>query len=144
MDEKNRITESDLIYQMNKNVVQQGSFLGIPYRRWIEAIVFASIGAGIICIINFTALVKGIAGTMAFVSLFGIFLRGIMNRSITEVLIDEIKFQKNKRVLHLRGPEYVRKKREFRSIGGNQSHAAELWEKGKSILIGWAKDHRNK
>ena len=43
-------------------------------------------------------------------TLFTVFVKGYKNRSIFEFIRDEIRFKKRRRVLHLRGVEYKRKK----------------------------------
>lgn len=119
-------------YYYNDNVIKQGQIFGINTRNWIEGIVFSLFVDAIIININFTPLVKLVAcGVLSVAIVFGC-CNGIKNRSVIEVLIDEIKFLTNRRKLHLMGPEYEKRHKDFSKMGEGQNNAERLWKKTKS------------
>ncbi len=129
-------------YPLSKNVIRQGVFLGYPIRNWIEGIIFGGIAIFIIQHIPFTTLAN-IVFTLLWggaATVFGI--RGIKNRSVTEMIIDQIKYLKNKRKAHLRGPEYVRNKKEFKEYNIKYSTVAEQFLAGtREKLLEFAYKH---
>lgn len=98
------------VYHLTKNVIEHSKVMGIGKRNIVEAIIFTFLILAIIQLIPFTNLVKII--TSIVLGAFSIFLNivGIKHRSITEIVVAELRFRKNRRRLHLRGPEYVREK----------------------------------
>lgn len=118
-------------YEIIPNVYETGTLFGIRKRNWIEAFSFGGIAVGLIQLIPFTDLVNGIVSVSVFSAIFAINLRGILNRSITEIISAELRFKKNKRILHLRGPEYVKKKQDFSMYGGDESNGQVIIKKFK-------------
>lgn len=113
-------SNSKLITTLTPNVIKTGYILGKPRRNWIEAIIVDAIFIAILFIIPFTSTVRNIILLIIGPSIFYFFYRGIMNRSVIEMLTAEYRFLKNRRVLHLRGPEYVKKKQSLSNyIGGD-------------------------
>ncbi len=129
-------------YPLSKNVIRQGEFLGYPIRNWIEGLVFGGIAVFVIQHIPFTTLAS-IVFTLLWggaATVFGI--RGIKNRSVTEMLMDQLKYLKNKRKAHLRGPEYVRNKKEFKEYNIKYSTVAEqLLAGAREKLLEFAYKH---
>ncbi len=109
MSEKQKEDEEYCVL-ITQNVINQNDIIGIPRRRWIEAIVFTFLFIMIISLIPFTSVVKNVILLVFGGGLLFLCLHGIKERSITEILISEIKFQKKKRILHLAGPEFKRQK----------------------------------
>lgn len=142
MTENNQSNENNEIsFIFTINIVDTGAFLGIPWRRWIEGLCFGGVGVLIICAINFTSLVKTIISLIVFFTLFFFGVKGIMNRSITEMLLAEIKFWKNRRELHLSGPEYLRSKK-TKITGEGKSNGEEIANRIKARLIEFARQQR--
>lgn len=129
-------------YPLSKNIIRQGVILGYPVRNWIEGIVFGGIAIFIIQHIPFTTLANFVFTILwgGAATAFGI--RGIKNRSVTEMLIDQVKYIKNKRKAHLRGPEYVRNKKEFKEYNIKYSTVAEqLLAGAREKLLEFAYKH---
>ena len=112
-------------YPLSKNIIRQGVFLGKPVRNWIEGIVFGGVTIAVIQQIPFTTLANIVFTALWGGSAAAFGIRGIKNRSVTEMLIDQVKYIKNKRKAHLRGPEYVRNKKEFKEYNIKYSTVAE-------------------
>ncbi len=122
-------------YRISGNVVKESSILGIPLRNWIEGAVFALIVFWIIQQIPFTTTVKNIFRVIYCGAVFIGGLIGIKNRAVTEFLVDEIKFLKNRRRLHLRGPEYERNKKEYKHYEvGHSSIARRKFDEAMARL----------
>lgn len=102
--------EEEYSVPITQNVMNQNEVIGIPKRRWIEGIVFTFLFFMIISLIPFTSVVKNVILLVFGGGLFFLCIHGIKDRSITEIFISEIKFQKRKRILHLVGPEFKRQK----------------------------------
>ena len=99
------------VYTLTKNVVNRSKFLGMEKRNLVEAIIFTALVLYIVNVaIPFTPLVKIICSLVLGIFTFALNIIGIKKRSLTEILVAEIKFRQNRRRLHLRGPEYVRKR----------------------------------
>lgn len=96
-------------YTLTKNVLTKGKHFGVNDRNWAEAFVFSIIVATIILAIPFTEIVTKVSLFVLLPIVFGLNLKGIKHRSLTEMLKAEIKFRQNRRRLHFRGPQYVRK-----------------------------------
>ena len=106
--------ENDPLYtRLNRNVITKGKTFGIPNHNIVEAIFFVFLVVLIILSINFTKLVTNICLIILvpIVSIF--FLRGLKSRSVLQLLISEIKFRINRKIIHLRSPEYVRKENRY-------------------------------
>ena len=131
-----------IAYPLSKNIIRQGVILGRPTRNWIEGIIFGGVTIAIIQHIPFTTL-----ASLVFTALWGgaataFGIRGIKNRSVTEMLIDQIKYIKNKRKAHLRGPEYVRNKKEFKEYNIKYSTTAEqIYAGTREKLLEFAYKH---
>lgn len=100
-------------YQLTPNVIESGTLLGIPHRNWIEAVASSLIAVFIITAIPFTPVYTGVLCIMVSSALIAINLKGIQNRSVTQMIVAEISFLKNRRILHLRGPEYAKTVQNF-------------------------------
>lgn len=104
---------NELFTKLTRNVITKGKFHGIPKRNIGEAIFFTGLVGSIILAINFTDLVT-IASTLVLCPLiFIICVRGFYHRSLLQILQSEYRFRRNRRELHLRGPEYVRKENRY-------------------------------
>lgn len=123
------------VYHLTKNVIESSRIMGIRKRNIVEAILFTGLILTIINIIPFTNLVKIISSII--LGLFSVVLniKGIKHRSLTEVIVAELKFRKRRRRLHLRGPEYVRQKFQSDiSETEDESLAERLYRQFKSSL----------
>lgn len=112
-------TDKPLEYDFNHNIISRHRIWGVGKRNIIEGAISTIIADLIILAIPFVSEVKIVLliSVSAVVLIFNI--RGICNRSVSEIIIDEIKYQNRKRELHLRGPEYVKEK--TTSYGGGYS-----------------------
>lgn len=99
--------------QLTQNVITKGKFHGIPKQNIFEAIFFPVAVGSIIVAINFTDLVTIASCLVLCPLLFFICIRGFYHRSVLQILQSEYKFRKNRRVLHLRDPKYVRKENRY-------------------------------
>lgn len=92
---------------MRKILIPPNAFKPLSKKRnLIEAVLFTGLLNFVLYKMPFTRqawLMFAICGSAA--TLF-FFYRGYKNRSLTEILIAEIKFKHNKRITHLRSPEY--------------------------------------
>ena len=140
------MAESDGQDKSEKNYVQiniernisKGFGLGnifISTRNLIEACLASGVALFIIGHINFTNSVKGFYSAVFGIGLFWLVARGYKNRSFTQIAVDYFKTVKNRKVLHLRGPEYVRQ--DIKLKGGSESsdetYAKQIikWSKGR-------------
>lgn len=131
--------QNDVIYRITPNVIETGYFFGIPVRRWVEAIVFCVLFDLFVMAIPFTTTVHTVLIIVIDAVLFGFSLHGIHNRSIIQFAIAEWKFRKTRRVLHLRGPEYVKKKQDFNSyIGLDNTNFGLIVARVKGFLNNYA------
>lgn len=97
-------------YRLTQNVLTNDKVLGLNKRNWAEAIIITAMFLIGLNLIPFTMIVRGFASAVFGTSLFVFLLRGIKHRSVIQMILKEYKFRKNRRRLHLRSPEYVRKK----------------------------------
>lgn len=95
---------------LTRNVYSKEKFMGVDKRNIVEAILFLVLLILILWIIPFTRIVRIISFIVLAPTLVIFGIRGIKHRSVLKMLSAEIKFRKYRRRLHLRGPEYVRKK----------------------------------
>lgn len=109
-DEKNQNVDEGETRVITKNVINKNKFLGFNKRNWGEAILYTFIVVAIIFAIPFTDIVTTMCNIVLGPLVFFVNLYGIKHRSLSEILIAEMNFRNNRRRLHLRGPEYVRKK----------------------------------
>lgn len=117
------------------NIIEIGNLLGFPYRQWAEAIGFTLLFILIIALIPFTFWVRFFICLVYGFTIFTISLNGIKNRSVTQFLLDERKFRKNKRVLHLRGPEYMKSKADIQSYEGGEDFIGKQITRVKQLII---------
>ena len=111
MSEQNSNSENNLlVYRWTHNVIEKSKFHGIEKRNLAEAIIVPFVVSVVILSIPFTRIVKIMTLIVILPTLFTVFVKGYKNRSIFEFIRDEIRFKKRRRVLHLRGVEYKRKK----------------------------------
>ena len=137
MDEQNNGQKEPAFVEKTiiNNVIEQGNFLGFPYRQWAEAIGFTLLFILIVLLIPFTKIAKFFICLVYGFTIFGFSLKGIKNRSITLFLSDEYKFRKNRRILHLRGPEYIKTKADIQSYEGGDDFIGKQIERIKYALI---------
>lgn len=109
MNEGNNPEEGKLYY-LTKNVINKNQLLGINKRNWAEAAIWVSGITLIVTAIPFTKIVTQMTLIVLLPIAFLLNLKGIKHRSLSEMVVAEINFRNNRRRLHLRGPEYVRKK----------------------------------
>lgn len=120
---------------IEQNVSKGFGILPIAGRNVIEAILFTGIVISIICHINFTNIVKGFYLLIFGIGIFVSVLRGYKNRSFTQIAVDYIVTLKNRKVLHLRGPEYVRQEIKLKDTSGSdKTYAEQSVEWGKARL----------
>lgn len=93
------------LWFLNKNVISKGKTFGIPNRNIFEAVFFTSLTEYCIVSINFTKVAFVSCTVIICPIVFGLFLRGLKNRSVLQILFSSIKFHFNRRELHLRSPE---------------------------------------
>ena len=99
MSEQDSNSENNLlVYRWTHNVIEKSKFHGIEKRNLAEAIIVPFVVSVVMTLI------------VILPTLFTVFVKGYKNRSIFEFIRDEIRFKKRRRVLHLRGVEYKRKK----------------------------------
>ena len=101
------------IFHYTKNVIQSERFMGIQKRNIYEAIAIVVFLIVVIASLPFTSVVKTMSIIVLCPTTLIICIRGVKNRSIGQIITAEIKFRKNRRELHLRGPEYKREKGEM-------------------------------
>lgn len=98
------------IYYIPKNYNTSDSFLGYPYRHWIEAAIAVILFFYLINQTPFILTIR-IPATVIICGLVGLlFIVGIKGESVTEFFVSYLIFRKKKRVLHLRRNGYVEKK----------------------------------
>ena len=107
------VENDPLCTRLNKNVITKGKTFGIPNHNIVEAIFFVFLTVLIILAINFTKLVTNICLIILVPIVLIFFLRGLKSRSVLQLLVSEIKFRINRKILHLRSPEYVRKENRY-------------------------------
>lgn len=116
------------------NILKSDTILGIQKRNWIEATVFAAFTAIIISPIPFVSDVKGVVLLMCCGMTFYIGLKGIKNRSITQIILAERRFRKNRKILFLRSPKYARENITFKNDETTLSHFQKFQQKYKDRL----------
>ncbi len=136
---KDREEDREMNYQLRLNCIENDSFLGISYRKWVDTFVFGGAVFLIIMVIPFTSLVTTILLVTIMIPTIMLCIHGICNRSVSEMLFAEMRFRKNKRVLHLRGPEYVRQKTDFsKYAGGDETNGERIVRTIKESLNRYA------
>lgn len=122
------MNEDELLFNLTRNVIQKNKFLGIEKRNWLEAIIEGVLIFLLIMVLPFTPIVK-IISTIVIEIVLGFFnLRGFKNRSLLQIIMDEYRFKKNRRKLHLRGPEYKWTKGAYAyEEDGNKSELEKLY-----------------
>lgn len=120
---------NDPEYSIISNVVESGYLLGIPYRNWLEGIISFLLILIFVLLIPFTNVVRAVIVIIYGLGAFIFNLRGIMNRSLSQMFIAELNFRRNRRILHLRGPEFKKSKQDFsKYLGSDESN-------GKILLL---------
>ena len=107
-----------------QNVIQSDRIFGIRKRNLVEALIFSLMVLLIIANINFVNKVKLILLVTTIPTVFYFNIHGFKNRSLTELIIDELSFRHRRRKLHLRSIDYVRK----------QNNQAGFFIEGESII----------
>ena len=116
------------LWFLNKNVISKGKTFGIPNRNIFEAVFFTSLTEYCIVSINFTKVAFVSCTVIICPIVFGLFLRGLKNRSVLQILFSSIKFHFNRRELHLRSPEYVKKENQYANEETiNESFFESIW-----------------
>lgn len=129
-------------YELTRNVIQNDKILGFNKRNIAEAIIFTLMLLLIIMIIPFTTLVKTIVSIVLGLTMFFGCLYGIKRRSVTEVFFNELRFRKNRRRTHLRGPEYVKKNiRTFFGESEDESIAEHYFKLFKEYLVNFVNEY---
>ena len=101
--------------RLNWNVLSKNRIYGIPKVNIVEAIFFTIAVWLIILSINFTKLVSSVCILVLCPIVFVCGVKGIKSRSVLQFLLSNIKFVRNRKMLHLRGPEYKRKENQYAS-----------------------------
>lgn len=133
--------EKPIQVPITRNVINAGTFMRIPIRNWVEGVLFFIVVKSVLSLINFTSW----AGTVftfvygGFAFLFGV--KGIQNRSVTQYIYAKFKFNQKRRKLHLRGPQYVKKVSELKSMEGNNSYGEEILTSVKQRLLEFARNN---
>ena len=92
--------------RLNRNVLSKNRIYGIPKVNIVEAIFFTIAVWLIILSINFTKLVSSVCILVLCPIVFVCGVKGIKSRSVLQFLLSNIKFVRNRKMLHLRGPEF--------------------------------------
>ena len=120
---------------IERNISKGIGFVFFSTRNLIEALVTSGAAIFIICQINFTNTVKGFYCFVFGIGLFFLVARGYKNRSFTQIAIDYIRTLRSRKVLPLRGPEYVRQDIKLKGSGegtdGTYAKKLAKWGKGK-------------
>jgi hypothetical protein len=129
---------------LNRNIVSKGkTFLGRPVRMWLEGVIFGMLGVALVRLVPFVGSVKILLSIIAFLTLLVLNVIGIKNRSWTQCVLSAIKYSRNRRRLHLRSPEYVRKIKYEEDID-NASPAEQLARKIQQRFDGFIEENRTK
>lgn len=99
------------IFRIPDNVLKSKRYLGFKRRNITEAIISFIISAFLIYQISFVMRVKIIFIICVGASVAFINLIGIKNQSISEIILNFIKYKKQKPVLHLRSVKYAKSKK---------------------------------
>jgi len=134
MEEENKRKEY-VAASIISNIIEVGNFLGFPYRRWAEAIGFTGLFILIIALVPFTFWARFFICLVYGFAIFTIALNGIKNRSIVQFFMDEKRFRKNKRILHLRGPEFIKAKADISSYEGGDDFFGRQIDRIKERII---------
>lgn len=109
---------------ITKNVLRQGEFLGIPKRNIAEAVLAVVAFITFLFVVPFSSIVRNVSILVYGIPIFIFFLHGIKNRSVSEIIIGEVRYLRKRRALHLRGPEYVRQP--GKSASGNETKRSDF------------------
>lgn len=129
-------------YAIFKNVLRKGLLLNIPYRNWVEAVIFSFFGVCLVCLIPFVKKVKITVCVIVVILIFFASLRGIKNRSITQIVIAELIFKRRRRRLHLRTPEWQKQTRQ--EINTNESLAESVVFRFRDGIDDFVEKYRTK
>lgn len=102
------MNENQTYNTIPENIVRKGMLLGKPIRNWIEGAVLGFLFVKLVQFIPFVEHIGNIMKVVVFVIVAFLCIRGFKNRSVTQIIIDEFRFRRRKRRLHLRTPNYVR------------------------------------
>ena len=114
--------------EITKNVLDKNNFMGFQKRNWIEGVIAASAATYLIRLIPFVSSLKSVVSVITFSTILFVTLVGIKSRSLTQVLVAEYKFKKNRRKLHLRSCEYVRERTLDKGNYEEQSYAGRIYK----------------
>ncbi len=122
-------------YILGQNIIENGKVFGVERRNLIETVISVGFVTILIMLIPFTKYVKVFSISVIDLVLGYINIRGIQHRSVTQIIIAEIKFRKNRRMLHLRGPEYTRKKGVYSFEEAGNESTFESWTRAVKEFI---------
>lgn len=108
-----------------KNVITKGKWFGIQRQNYYEAFFFTTLVFIIIAIVPFTKIARVMFSIVLCTLTFYVFLKGIQERSLLQVLMDELKYRNSRCKLHLRGPEYVRKESKYKNYENSNATGFE-------------------
>lgn len=129
------------IFRINANVLSKKEIMGIPKRNIVEAVIFTIAVFLVLRLIPFTKTAMIMFSIVLCSLTFYFSIRGIANRSITQILIAELKYHKNKCVRHLRGPEYMRKEGRYKN---NESSNESAFETAAKTVKKYVNDYIDK
>ncbi len=140
MQEKEKQTQEDIV--LEKNVLDKGYIFTIPVRNIIEGAIVTLIIIYIICSINFTTYVKVFSCLVYGTGTMFVFIRGYKNRSFIQIIQDYIHALRNRKILHLRGPEYERQDVAIKEgEGDDKSILAKWFDEVKERLRGFTEQY---
>lgn len=118
------------------NIKEKNKLFHLPDRNIIEAAIAEAVLFLIIRSLPFILVIKVVAGAIIMISAGLLFAIGIKNESVTEFIMSSIKFNQNKKSMHLRTPDqYVATLKEEK----DQKEEEDLFIKGlyrlKEIFI---------
>lgn len=123
------------------NVITQGTFLRIPYINWAEAIIASAIVVLLIKLIPFVPSIQYALMILLGAATFAIFLRGLKNRSFSQIVLAEIIFKHKRRRLHLRAPNYKKSKKV--EVINNESYLETVLNHIKRANDNFIEKHRS-
>ena len=112
--------DDPLITYFTPNILRAGYWFGKPRRNWIEAALVLLIFIVIMMGIPFVTSVRNVIIICIGGPLFEFFVRGICNRSVFQMIKAEFRYQRNRRILHLRGPEFKQSRQNLGKYMGGE------------------------
>ena len=103
------------------NAIKKGRILKIPWKRWVEAVGFITITGILIWSSPFVPKIKTISIVVICTAIFAICIRGIKNRSITEIIRDIVTDNRTRKKYRLGSVTDERRKNYSEATFGNES-----------------------